>query len=105
MLPKENIIKQVIKIHIKKQNKKLVVKGEDIAKKLNNKYFLCNKTEHQATNCKSRTQQENPKKKRLLKFNITEVDHLINKVLKINLSMLFMKSTSLTSPYRDGGYL
>lgn len=81
------------------------MKGEDIAKKLNSKYFFYIKIEHQANDCKYRTQQWNPKKEKITQFNITEVDHLINKVSKINLSMLFMKSTSLTSPYRDGGYL
>lgn len=98
MLPKENIIEQVTKIYIKKQNKKLLMKGNEIAKKLNSKYFLCNKIGYQANNCRIRTQQENPKNKRVTQVNIIEVDHLINKVSKMNLSMLFMKSISLTSP-------
>jgi hypothetical protein len=55
----------VVKSHNKKK-KKLDMKREGIAKKFNDKCFICNKTEHLAKDCRNITQLRNPKK-RLLK--------------------------------------
>jgi len=40
------------------------VKGKEIAKKFNEKSFICNETGHQAKNYRNRAQQRNPKQKK-----------------------------------------
>jgi len=50
---KANVVKQVVKIH-NKNHKKLVVKGKWIAKKFNDKCFICNKTKYLAKDCRNK---------------------------------------------------
>ena len=40
------------------------MKGKEIAKKFNEKSFICNETGHQAKNYRNRAQQRNPKQKK-----------------------------------------
>jgi len=55
MASKANIIKRVAKFQNKNQNKKLVMKGKEIAKKLNGKCFTCIKAKHLVKDCSNRT--------------------------------------------------
>lgn len=76
---KAKFIEQVIKSNNKKSKKE-----KEIAKNFNEKCFTCNNIGHLAKDYRNEGQQENPKKK-MSQANVIEVDHLTNKVSKINL--------------------
>lgn len=97
MVHKTNIMEQVARTYNIKKKKKLVVKGKGIAKKLNGNFFICNKVRLQTNDCKKRAQQENLKKIITL-ANITEVDHLINEVLEMNLFTTIFKVNMINKP-------
>jgi len=88
-------VKQLVKSHNKNQ-KKLLVKGKRIAKKINDKCFICNNIGHVTKYCINKGKQGIPTK-RIAQANITEVDHLINKVSKINLSCVVSKANLINN--------
>ena len=92
---KANVVKQVVKFHNKNQ-KKLVVKDKRIAKKINDKCFICNKIAHATKYCMNKGKQGIPTK-RIARANINEVDHLTNKVSKINLSCVVSKANLINN--------
>jgi hypothetical protein len=53
---KENVVEQVVKSHNKNQ-KKHVMKSKGIAKKFNDKFFICNKTMHLAKDYRNKGKQ------------------------------------------------
>ena len=92
---KANVVKQVVQSHNKNQ-KKLVVKGKRIAKKINDKCFICNKTGHITKYCINKGKQGIPTK-RIVQANIIEVENLTNKVSKINLSCVVSKANLINN--------
>jgi hypothetical protein len=91
---KANVVKQVVKFHNKNQ-KKLVVKGKRIAKKINDKCFICNKIAHATKFCKIRVNKESLQKELLEPISMRLITLLI-KFQKLTYLVLFPKPTSLT---------
>jgi len=71
----------------KNQKKKLVVKRKGIAKKFNDKCFICNKIGHLAKDCRNKVQLGNLKKI-ISQAKVTKIDHPTNKILEINFSCI-----------------
>ena len=72
------------KSHNKNQKKNIVPKWNAIANKFDEKCLIYNKTKYNAKDCRNKAWNENIKNKITSQDNITEVDYLINRVLKMN---------------------
>jgi hypothetical protein len=66
----------------------LTWKIKSIAKKINGKCLICNKTRHEAKDYKNKSHQGNLKGGRTVQANVTKVNNLLNKVSNISLFMV-----------------
>lgn len=96
MTLEENVVEQVVKSHNKNQ-KKHVMKSKGIAKKFNDKCFICNKTMHLAKDYRNKGKQWSLKK-RIVQVNVIKVDHLTNKVSEMSLSCVVSKVNLINNP-------
>jgi hypothetical protein len=70
----------VAKFHNKDLKIKLVENRKIVAKKFNDKYFICNKIVHLVKDCNNMAHQSNLRKGMIIEANMTEVDYLIDEI-------------------------